>query len=364
MTPKISVIVPVYNTSKYLENCLNSIKHQSMKEIEVIVIDDGSSDSSPEICDKYVSEQNFKIFHTENSGVSKARNFGLNRASGKYLTFVDSDDWLEPNACERMYQCAERYKVDLVITAHWNDSSIGSVARIMYSGNRVFSSKNNSNSQMMSHADNNKDYYSEIQIHTLGLIGDKLKNPSLLDRHTPIWARLYRTDIIKQNNIRFLDLKKLPSECLQFNFEYTRIARSAFFLNEPLYHYRRNTISSVTKPYRNDLSKKWKWWYDYIVKNYISSFNDEYEKAFYSRISCSVIPLGGNALKQSSYLKIRNECRNFLNDDVLQESFKHFDYHQCPLHWRLFFTSAKRKWTDLFVLLTWCMRRILDLRKK
>lgn len=185
---KVSIIVPVYNTSLYLRECLNSIKNQTLKDIEVIVVDDGSTDSSPAICDEYaVSDERFKVFHNQNQGVSASRNFGIDKADSEFVIFVDSDDWLENDMCENLYQSACENSVDMVICAHFNESTIGSSSRHMYNTDMMF----------------NGGYFEEIRVHTLGLIGRWLKKPSSLDRHTPIWARLYRLDIIKNSNIRY-----------------------------------------------------------------------------------------------------------------------------------------------------------------
>lgn len=105
---KISVIIPVYNTEKYLRFCLDSIRRQTLDDIEVIVVDDGSNDSSPAICDDFAHDKRFQIFHNANKGVSKARNFGIERATGKYCMFVDSDDWLDETMCETMLKSAEK----------------------------------------------------------------------------------------------------------------------------------------------------------------------------------------------------------------------------------------------------------------
>lgn len=105
---KISVIVPVYNTEKYLEQCINSLLQQDYLDYEIILIDDGSSDQSAMICDKYAKKEHMCVIHQENAGVSAARNSGLHIAKGKYITFVDSDDWVEQdyisNLASNMHQ--------------------------------------------------------------------------------------------------------------------------------------------------------------------------------------------------------------------------------------------------------------------
>ena len=97
-TPKISVIVPVYNTEKYLHHCIDSILSQTFTDFELLLIDDGSKDSSGAICDEYAAKDNrVRVFHKENGGVSSARNLGLDNATGEWIAFVDADDYLAPS---------------------------------------------------------------------------------------------------------------------------------------------------------------------------------------------------------------------------------------------------------------------------
>ena len=109
MNKKLSVIIPIYNTSKYIEKCLNSVVNQTMNNIEIIIVNDGSTDNSEEVIQKWINENQAKIeikyFKKENGGLSSARNFGVKQATGKYITFVDSDDYLDKN----IYKNLERY---------------------------------------------------------------------------------------------------------------------------------------------------------------------------------------------------------------------------------------------------------------
>ena len=114
---KVSVIVPVYNVEDYLAKCLDSLVHQTLKDIEIIVVNDGSPDNSQKIIDKYQKKYSTKIksFSKPNGGLSSARNYGLKYAKGKYISFVDSDDWLTKDALEKMYNKAVENDSDIVI---------------------------------------------------------------------------------------------------------------------------------------------------------------------------------------------------------------------------------------------------------
>jgi len=116
MNTKVSIIVPVYNTSKYLCKCLDSLINQTVKDIEILVIDDGSKDNSAEIVKRYAEvDSRIKYYFKENGGLSSARNYGLEKAGGKYIGFVDSDDWIEEDMFQRLYEGAEKNQCDMSI---------------------------------------------------------------------------------------------------------------------------------------------------------------------------------------------------------------------------------------------------------
>ena len=115
MTPVISIIVPVYNVEKYLSRCVDSILAQTFRDFELILVDDGSTDNSAEICNKYAAKDSrIKVIHKENGGQSSARNNGLEIAIGKYIGFVDSDDWISTDCFEYLYTLIEKFNADAV----------------------------------------------------------------------------------------------------------------------------------------------------------------------------------------------------------------------------------------------------------
>ena len=112
--PKISVIVPVYKVEKYLDRCVESIVNQTYKNLEIILVDDGSPDNCPAICDAWANkDERIKVIHKENGGVSSARNRGIDAATGDYIGFVDSDDWIEPDMYELLADNAKKYDADI-----------------------------------------------------------------------------------------------------------------------------------------------------------------------------------------------------------------------------------------------------------
>lgn len=112
----VSIIVPVYNVEKYLKECIESIINQSFSNLEIILVDDGSTDESGNICDDFLNkDKRIKVFHKTNGGLSDARNYGINNSSGKYITFVDSDDLISPIFIDVLYNAIKQYDTHLSI---------------------------------------------------------------------------------------------------------------------------------------------------------------------------------------------------------------------------------------------------------
>lgn len=206
----VSIIVPVYNAEKFLELCITSIINQSYNDIELILIDDGSTDNSGKICDEYaLKDERITVFHCRNNGVSAARNIGLDNAKGKYIIFIDSDDYVEKNYVEELVKAIESDKNELAIVGIkeiYNDKIKIRKSRGDYTG----SLKN--------------DYYGMIDF--LCLIGGKI----------------YLKEIIDLNNIRFVNKIKYAEDEL-FNLIYYQKVKQYVFINLPLYVYRRRQES-------------------------------------------------------------------------------------------------------------------------
>lgn len=130
MQPKVSVIVAVYNVEKWIRRCLDSLCAQTFKDFEVILVDDGSTDASGEICDEYASKDNrFRVIHQKNQGVAVARQAGIDNACGEYTIHCDPDDWVEPDMLESLYDAAVRSRADIVFCDFYWDKPTGTVLK-------------------------------------------------------------------------------------------------------------------------------------------------------------------------------------------------------------------------------------------
>lgn len=139
----ISIIVPIYKVEEYLPRCLDSIINQTYKDLEIILVDDGSPDKCGDICDKYAEMDNrIKVIHKKNGGLSSARNTGLEIASGDYIAFVDSDDWIEPNAYELLLDAIESMDVDIAIIGYRQTDGVLNQGDIQIGQNRLLNKDN------------------------------------------------------------------------------------------------------------------------------------------------------------------------------------------------------------------------------
>ena len=227
MTPKVSVIVPVYNVEKYLEQCLDSIFEQTLSPIEVICINDGSTDSSPEILKRYAEEyENLRIIHKENGGLSSARNVGLDAAQGEYLLFIDSDDWMDaPNSVEELYDRAVASSLDLLFFS----------AKVYYESDAARAA-----------ADIKPQYYCRK-----GSYPSVMSGPALFrafcengDFRVQACMILYRRDFIVESGLRFPE--GIIHEDEVSTPEYLALAERASYLSAPYYGRRIRENSILT----------------------------------------------------------------------------------------------------------------------
>ncbi len=221
MQIKISIVVPVYNVEKYLRECLDSLVNQTLEDIEIICVNDGSTDSSPQILEEYASKDNrIKIFNQENQGVSAARNFGIKNVNGEYLTFVDSDDWIKKDACEILYKTIKERNSDILLFSYFNyyDNFIIQDIRLK----KILITAKDKNIKF-------KDYSNEF-----------FKVPLMT------CGKIYKTDVILNNNI-FFPLNIHVSEDMVFVVKSFINAESISIIDVGLYYYRRSTSQSLSK---------------------------------------------------------------------------------------------------------------------
>lgn len=241
----ISVIVPVYNVEKYLKQCVESILNQTYKNIEIILVDDGSTDKSGIICNYLRDEHSdkIKVIHKKNAGLGMARNSGLNIAKGEFITFIDSDDWILSNELEDLYSSMLENDVDYCKGGFQKVSNEGDVLYQNIEKTQYFG-RNKVRSNLLPR-----------------LIGSAPNKHDSINMS--VWGTLFKNNIIKENKISFPSERKLISEDIVFDIEYLQYAKSAYVISNYGYQYRQNP-NSLTTSYKADRFKLVMSLYDYL----------------------------------------------------------------------------------------------------
>ena len=199
---KLSIIVPVYGVEKYIDKCLNSLVKQSLKEIEIIVVNDGTKDNSQKIIDKYVKKYPDKIksYIKENGGQGSARNYGLKKATGEYIGYVDSDDFVEKDMYKKLYNKAKENNYDIVVCGNYNVSED-------YQNKNIDAFINNYNTDL----------------------------ENIFFGKMAVWNKIYKRDILIKNKLEFKE--KVWYEDLAFTLKAIMNSNTFAFIDEPLYDY-------------------------------------------------------------------------------------------------------------------------------
>lgn len=318
MEDLISVIVPVYNVDKYLRKCVDSILGQTYRNIEIILIDDGSKDQSGKICDEYKKiDDRVIVIHQKNSGVSSARNKGIKLSKGKWITFVDSDDWIEKDFCKIMLKnLKQNAQADCAICTY----------------NRIVKGKAETNS-----FSNGK---------------------KILD------SKEYLINILNpQTGYGFCHMKLIKKECVQgiyfnekmtvvedalFNIELSNNVRNIIYVEQKLYNYRLN-MKSVVKRYDENYATKYltamKLCKKYIYKNYED--NENVVQNYYNFVAYHVLLVAVNYCYNPQNKKKKNTLKKICNYQEFKEGIEKSNYNNISLSRKIALFTLKHK---LYVL--------------
>ena len=220
MQTKVSIIVPVYKVpEEYLRKCIESLINQTLKEIEIILIDDGSPDNCGKICDEYKEKDNrIYVIHKENAGLSAARNSGARVAKGEWITFVDGDDWIESDMCQTIYDIIKDKNIDVAMYGIIRDTD---------------------NKQIKMKYEFDQDTLFDRQ----GCIELQKKILNFNSNLSTQYAKFYRKDFIVDNDLYNIKELRQGAEGIEFNIRVFAKANTAIFINKFFYHYMYNNVS-------------------------------------------------------------------------------------------------------------------------
>lgn len=291
-----SIIIPVYNVENYIEQCLESVVTQEFDSFEVILVDDGSTDSSGVLCDAYAEKYpKVTVIHQENKGLAGARNTGLDKASGEWILFVDSDDWIESGMLRRLYERMSEEDADLYSYNVYKTDEQGTVTEKL-----LFTPENREISFY-----NEKDrfvYFTE----------------QLMQYKTgwEVWSRVFRRSIIEKNKLRFRNCAEVFAEDYLFTFQYLLFAQRVKQLCAVFYYYRQRANSLLHRLDKGSVLRRLYHWAEYaaasIKKNQMSYFKKQFPLIYFQLINyhlqTMLVDISRDELKKELQVLGGNRC--------------------------------------------------------
>lgn len=338
MSPQVSIIVPVYNVEKYLQQCIESLVNQSYQNVEILLIDDGSKDTGGQVCDYFAKKyKKISTFHKTNSGLGLTRNYGLERIHGDYVTFVDSDDYLHQDAIQRLVDGLDNGK---------NDTVIGGFTKITDEGKEIYTET------YPEEVIDNDQVYSHLFNRMLG------SSPDNHDSIKPsVWNTLYSVRLIKAHNLRFVSERELISEDIVWDSDYYRFSKSVKVVTSSSYYYRYNptSLSQTYKPDRFARSIKF---YEYMIDRMSKT---EIAEDAWLRQTKNLFIAVRTCFSQGtdrSFNEIYQSIAEICNDTILQNAIAKYPVKRLDIKQRAFLMMIKNKWVG--ILATLAKNRIMQ----
>ena len=323
----ISVIIPIYNVEKYLSDCIDSVLNQTYSNLEIILVDDGSTDNSGKICDSYEKKySNIKTVHKKNAGLGYARNTGLEHATGDYVMFLDSDDYLDNDCLAILMKYMIDNSLDLVKSG---------LKRVTDSQKIIY--KSNYDDKLYV----DLDIKNELLPKTIGSSPNKSDSIDM-----SVCGSIYKLNIIKNNKLKFYSERDVLSEDLLFNIEYLILCDRCMTISYIGYNYRYN-LNSLTTKYRRDRFEKVKYLYNHIENiieknNYTTDIDLRKKKSFFINVRMCINQERRRVSKKNnkeSLLSISNIC----NDPLTINAIKEYPINDLGFKQKVFIFLIKHK---------------------
>lgn len=341
--PKVSIIVPIYNVEKYLDRCMQSVLNQTLKDIEIIMVDDGSPDNCPSMCDEYARKDNrIKVIHKKNGGLGFARNSGLEIATGEYVAFIDSDDFIDTSMYETLYNTAKSHGLDTCFCGFNYYKNGKATPRREVTELKLFRGE------------------CEVKKFLLDMIGPAPSYPHEVKYLMCVWKAIYSMPVINKNHLRFDSEKELASEDILFHSIYLPKCQNIGFIPECFYYYCENA-TSISRTYSDAKFLR-------IKKNLIEvkhrldnvCSQNEYIIHYQRYLLLSLRGVLWHEIYSSTkgfkdrMAVVKSRCM----DDVYSSLLKDFPYKQLNWQKRLLYLTIKKK-NPYFVFLFYQIQKIL-----
>lgn len=310
----VTVVVPIYNVEKYLNECIESIVGQTYKNLEILLIDDGSTDSCPRICDEWAEKDaRIRVIHKQNQGLGMARNTGIDNASGRYICFYDSDDYVDRRVIEKAYEKAEEYSAEIVLYGLKDFTDDGSIIDPPLPKSP-------------------KSFYKGYEVQKIvlpDLIDSSFAESSIKGLPFSAWSCLFSMELIRRSDWKFVSERQIISEDSYSLIELYKQVKSIFILHEALYYHRWN-FHSLSRTYRQDRFERTKHFYLKAVR---LAKDCMYDVVVENRLSGLFFNFIIDIMKQTvaariTFIEKIQKVRQIVCDDETQKCARRIEYGQ------------------------------------
>lgn len=315
--PKVSVIVPCYGIEKYLDRCMENLVNQTLKSIEIILVDDGSPDRVPQMCDDWAAKDSrIKVIHKQNAGLGFARNSGLDIATGEYVAFVDSDDYVDTTMYETLWNEAKSSNADVVFCGFKTETQTG----IWRDSNEV-----------VYRSEWTKEDVTEFM---LDMVACAPKVKKERKYQMSVWHSIYRHSIIKENDIRFYSEREVVSEDIPFQIDFLKSAKKVIYIPKAYYHYCFNG-NSLTATYKQEKYERYKTLRNVLLKKLldISNSSNRVNRLFIGYVRANIINLLSSNIKNKDYILV-----NIINDKLWKDLKIEYPPSNLPTYSRIIYS--------------------------
>lgn len=338
--------MPVYNAEQYLRDGVESLINQTYKNIEIILVNDGSTDSSADLCDEFAqNDARIRVFHKENGGTHTARNLGIEQAQGDFLMFIDPDDWLDTDTVEQLVKTIIDENLDIV--------------RFNYVREFLDHSSKKPNTLLTEEIMTGEDC-KRVCRQAIGLVKEELASPENMNFLASVCFAAYKKSIVLENNIRFVNIREIAtfSDGL-FNINFLMCAERFRFIDKCFYHYRKYNTSSATSNYRADFLNRQLIMFSKLEAMVNVLNREEVYEAFNNRIAFSTMEMCLNALKSNlNFFGKYKEVRTVLSSTLHINSYKKLTLKYFPVKWKMYYFFVKHRMTPFVFAMTCAIRFI------
>lgn len=336
---KVSIILPIYNVEKYLKRCMDSLLNQTLKDFEIIMVDDESPDNCPQLCEEYKSKYpNVKVVHKKNGGLGFARNSGLEVCEGEYVAFIDSDDFVDIHMFEDLYNYAHNHGLDACFCGYNIYKNADHIKkRQEKSDYEICDGRNAVDEVLMDMVGSEPSYHSDVKI------------------LSSMWKGIYSLDTIRKNKLQFVSERELIAEDIMFHIDFLPHATKVGFVPGCYYYYCDNG-TSLTRSYRSDRFDRELYQYKCMAQRLMAQgyskgqFTNRLDRYLLLKIRACISQQYAY-ISKNGYRRMRKETQKIVACPEVIDFCRRYPSHLLRIKHRLFFTLVKYKLVDMIFLL-------------